>query len=267
MSDLDPVVPPGTRIGPELRLGCKLRAPDHHQGVRASLSRTASLQLPSGCDQRRAFDLILQQGRAGTCVANSAAGGTQQRMKMQGLGDWTPARMPLYHDALIKDRSFPVDEGTFPETVLGIMGTDGFAPESLAPYRDTQAAIEKAPDPAYRAAAARARVVDWGPVYRDRDSLKLELLTGHSVIVSMLLRKSFERVGSDGIVPVPHGSEEEIGGHEMRIVGFTPEGAIVANSWGRGWGRKGYCLIPWVLLEDPYTTRALHAIRTIQLLP
>ncbi len=35
------------------------------------------------------------------------------------------------------------------------------------------------------------------------------------------------------------------GGHAVAIVGYTAQGFIVQNSWGRGWGAEGFALLPY----------------------
>lgn len=42
-------------------------------------------------------------------------------------------------------------------------------------------------------------------------------------------------------------TDEYHGGHAISIVGYTPEGFIIRNSWGKGWGYDGYTFIK---LED-----------------
>jgi len=66
----------------------------------------------------------------------------------------------------------------------------------------------------------------------------------------MSVYESFEtdRVAKTGIVPVPKKGELVLGGHAMLIVGYKKIRQtlyfIVRNSWGTGWGDKGYCYIP-----------------------
>jgi hypothetical protein len=35
------------------------------------------------------------------------------------------------------------------------------------------------------------------------------------------------------------------GGHCVTIVGYTPEGFIIRNSWGKNWMNKGHIIIPY----------------------
>lgn len=246
------------------RLGCKLIAPEAHQGVRAALSRTQRAQLPPAVDQTAKFNVITDQKGLGSCVPTSVATSCQQRMAMQGLGSWLPARLALYRQSLEADGTYPEDEGTYPETTIKIASERGFGPEDAHAYSDKPDAIRRALSAEYVAKAARHRLVTWSPLDRDRDTVKFELFSGNPIVISMLLHESFDHVASDGKVSVPKDSEEESGGHAMRIVGYDESYVLTANSWGRGWGMRGYCWIPWRLIEDRHTTRSLHAIQVVQ---
>jgi C1A family cysteine protease len=41
-----------------------------------------------------------------------------------------------------------------------------------------------------------------------------------------------------------------LGGHCVTIVGYTPEGFIIRNSWGKRWMHKGHITIPYNEYED-----------------
>jgi hypothetical protein len=46
-------------------------------------------------------------------------------------------------------------------------------------------------------------------------------------------------------LPVIKRSGSADGGHAIAIVGYTPEGFIIQNSWGTGWGAGGFALLPY----------------------
>lgn len=46
-------------------------------------------------------------------------------------------------------------------------------------------------------------------------------------------------------LPVIKRSGSADGGHAVAIVGYTPQGFIIQNSWGPGWGAKGFALLPY----------------------
>jgi hypothetical protein len=46
-------------------------------------------------------------------------------------------------------------------------------------------------------------------------------------------------------LPVIKRSGSADGGHAVAIVGYTPQGFIIQNSWGPGWGAGGFALLPY----------------------
>jgi hypothetical protein len=46
-------------------------------------------------------------------------------------------------------------------------------------------------------------------------------------------------------LPVIERKERATGGHAVAIVGYTDEGFIIQNSWGEGWGERGFALLPY----------------------
>lgn len=46
-------------------------------------------------------------------------------------------------------------------------------------------------------------------------------------------------------LPVIKRSGSADGGHAIAIIGYTPQGFVIQNSWGPGWGTKGFALLPY----------------------
>lgn len=46
-------------------------------------------------------------------------------------------------------------------------------------------------------------------------------------------------------LPVIRRSGSADGGHAVAIVGYTPQGFVIQNSWGPGWGAGGFALLPY----------------------
>ena len=76
-------------------------------------------------------------------------------------------------------------------------------------------------------------------------SIKTALYSNQIVLCGILVYPSFmtDKVASNGIIPTPLSSEKSIGGHCIRIIGFTiwqqQDYYIIANSWGLDWGSDG----------------------------
>ena len=67
--------------------------------------------------------------------------------------------------------------------------------------------------------------------------------------MGIALFDSFEsqQVAETGMVPMPQSNEQCIGGHAVCVVGYdnSKQMFLVRNSWGSGWGDKGYFYIAY----------------------
>lgn len=72
------------------------------------------------------------------------------------------------------------------------------------------------------------------------EEVKKALINQGSVIVCINIYPSF-----GGNAKVPAEDEKSKGGHAMCLVGWDKDGWIIANSWGKIWGNKGYCHLPY----------------------
>ncbi len=71
--------------------------------------------------------------------------------------------------------------------------------------------------------------------------------------VSVNTGPAFADIGRDGMVNAAEAPSGRHGRHAMLIVGYTGNFYILKNSWGEGWGDKGYCYVPKNVIEasDP----------------
>jgi C1A family cysteine protease len=85
-------------------------------------------------------------------------------------------------------------------------------------------------------------------------TLKGCLAAGYSFVFGFTVYESFEsqKVASTGMVPMPASAEQVVGGHAVECVGYddSKQLFIVRNSWGPGWGLKGYCMMPYTYLTS-----------------
>ena len=83
----------------------------------------------------------------------------------------------------------------------------------------------------------------------------------------MMLSESFTRkVGRNGVVPMPADGELSVGGHAMLIVGYDIKTKmyLVRNSWGKRWGDRGYCHIPFAMVDNPMMSWDFWIVRSIE---
>ncbi len=66
---------------------------------------------------------------------------------------------------------------------------------------------------------------------------------------------------------MPGHGEKAVGGHAVLAVGYddTKQRVIVMNSWGTGWGVKGYFTLPYGYLTDSNLADDLWTIRLVEM--
>ncbi len=88
---------------------------------------------------------------------------------------------------------------------------------------------------------------------------------GFPFVFGFTVYESFEsqQVARTGIVPMPGRAERVVGGHAVVGVGYhgAEKRFIVRNSWGTGWGMKGYCTMPYDYLANPNLAEDFWTIR------
>jgi C1A family cysteine protease len=97
--------------------------------------------------------------------------------------------------------------------------------------------------------------------------MKQCLAAGYPFVFGFSVYSSFESkaVAKTGKVPLPKRNESQLGGHAVMCVGFRDKDQvwIVRNSWGSGWGDKGYCYFPYQYLTDPSLCSDLWTVRLV----
>jgi C1A family cysteine protease len=83
-----------------------------------------------------------------------------------------------------------------------------------------------------------------------------------------MLYKGFEslEVKKSGIMPIPDRKHEELlGGHAVMAVGYDDlrKAVLVRNSWGPGWGIRGYFWMPYKLISDADFTHDFWTVRGV----
>ena len=75
--------------------------------------------------------------------------------------------------------------------------------------------------------------------------------------------RNIEAVAKTGVLNMPQKGERVVGGHAVLAVGYddSTRRFFVRNSWGSGWGMKGYFTMPYDyvtnqnLADDMWTVR------------
>lgn len=102
----------------------------------------------------------------------------------------------------------------------------------------------------------------------DVNTMKGCLASGYPFVFGFTVYASFEdeQVATTGIVPMPASNEKSLGGHAVMAVGYydATREFLVRNSWGPGWGLKGYFKIPYSYLTIPKLASDFWTIRAVE---
>jgi len=227
------------------------------------------LRLPASVDLRPWASPVEDQGGLGSCTAQAGAGLIEYYERKSFGHHVESSRLFLYKATrgLMKSKG---DSGAYSRMTMGPMVVFGVPPDTFWNYTADAEKFDKEP-PAfcyafaqnyktllyYRhdpAGAARAAVLE---------KLKTYLAAGHPAMFGFTVYSSIAQADSTGRIPVPYGRERIEGGHAIVAMGYDEamtianasggqpsRGALlIRNSWGKGWGEKGYGWLPYAYVE------------------
>lgn len=223
----------------------------------------ADLHPAESVDLRPRFSAIRDQGQLGACTTFAVTSIYESILNHLNPGTVNDLseRFVFYHTNVLQGRP---RGGASYSTVIGALGKHGICSEKICPY--TLDTIGVKPDSDAETEAAAHRVLkalqiplsEEGSLY-DRMQTNHRLLTsalseGYPVGIGLKLFDGFSRAGAN----IPRPTDEQIAAmddssHAMVLVGYSEKDGcyIVRNSWGTGFGDKGYCYISRAYIDDP----------------
>jgi len=99
--------------------------------------------------------------------------------------------------------------------------------------------------------------------------LKACLAQGYPFVFGFTVYESFESsvVAKTGVAPMPGRNEQPLGGHAVLCVGYDDKTQkfLVENSWGTGWGMKGFFTLPYNYLTSPDLADDFWVVQTVEI--
>ena len=211
-----------------------------------------ALKIDRKVDLTRFCSPVRDQGKIGSCCAQSLVGGLELLMIKSGepLMPLSPSFL-FYNARKMSDTEDQV-MGTFTAHANAAVMAFGVCPEEFWPYINDKAAhAKRPPDAAYRQASA-FEAVQYARL-ATTDEVKATLTSGLPVMFGSDIGMAYYRVAAQtGRMPELGGAANgEPCSHAMLIVGYDEDDKswLVKNSWGEGWGDKGYARIPYGLFD------------------
>ena len=224
------------------------------------------LALPSSTDLTSQCPPVYDQGQLGSCTANAIAAALEfDQMKEKTSQIFVPSRLFVYYNERALEGTVSTDSGGQIRDGIKSVASQGDCPETLWPYDPTKFAV-KPPQSCYQQ-ALKFKAVQYKRVAQISNQLKGCLASGYPFVFGFTVYDSFEsqQVAQTGHAPMPGSMETAIGGHAVMAVGYDDSQGwfIVRNSWGTGWGMKGYFTLPYAYLLDQNLASDFWTIRVV----
>jgi len=193
---------------------------------------------------------VLDQGQLGACTAFGTTEMVHFVRNKQKAQDFTPAPLFTYYATRQIENTVNEDSGAMVRNALKSAVLYGVVQEEKWHYDIAKFTVKPTPDiyaEALKHQTLQYRRISDGLIH----DMQQCLFEGYPFTFGAILFDSFESpaVARNGVVPMPHAGEGQLGGHCMLCVGWKVISGhnyfIIQNSWGTGWGDHGFCYIPF----------------------
>ncbi len=213
--------------------------------------------LPKQVDLKEKFPPVYDQGNLGSCVGNAVGAVLDFAHRLNGDAFFNPSRLFIYYNAREMEGTAQQDAGCCIRDAIKSVNAQGACPEKFWPYVIAKFK-DKPSDDAYKQ-GENFQSLKYQRVPLALSFLKGVLAKGIPIVLGISIYASFEteRVAQTGIVPMPDTKKEQrLCGHAVVVVGYDDitERFLMRNSWGAGWGNRGYFTIPYDFITNPKLT-------------
>ena len=224
--------------------------------------------LPAKVDLRSKCPPVVDQGQLGSCTANAIGGAHRfSQMKQSATGDFMPSRLFIYYNERVMEGTVSEDAGAMIRDGVKSIAKQGVCPEKMWPYQINKFTTK--PSAACYKEALKHQAISYQRVTQSLAQMKGCLGSGFPFVFGFTVYESFQsaNVAKTGTVPMPGQGEGVLGGHAVLAVGYddAKQRFTVMNSWGTGWGAKGYFTIPYGYLTDSDLSADFWTIRVVEM--
>jgi C1A family cysteine protease len=250
-----------SKAAQKLRYGWVPDVPDQRDLLYGAV-RPAPLALPPHIDLRPTCSPVENQGNLGSCTGNALAGAIEFLERKDGVPFVDASRLFIYYNERAMEGTVKSDAGAMIRDGIKALKNQGVCSEKSWPYVTTKFAVK--PGAACYKEALKRQITSYHRILT-LDEMRACLAEGFPFVFGFTVYESFEsqEVARTGIVQMPQPNERSIGGHAVLAVGYddVQRRFIVRNSWGTGWGQKGYFTIQYEYLVSRNLADDLWTIR------
>lgn len=225
------------------------------------LSRDYSV-LPAAASLKKYCPTPRSQGSYGTCVGWSSSWGVRTILEAKAKGMTDPEEIakegfsPHFTYLHIKNpKDNTCQDGAYVDDALKL-----FVEKGVVKLDDYSAECpQQKPEEELYEKASQHKIKGYAGLFASDETtpfklktVKKALASGNPVLIGMLCPASFH--AAKGVWKPTEKSTDKMGGHAMCVVGYDDNqygGAFeILNSWGEGWGNKGYIWIDYDTFFD-----------------
>lgn len=237
--------------------------------VKGLLSKTSAKSKPAklaaSVDLRAWCSPIENQGSIGSCTAHAATGMIEY-FERRAFGKHLDASRLFLYKVTRNMLNWTGDTGAYLRTTMGAMALFGAPPENYWPYLVSKFDVE--PSAFLYAYGQSFQAITYyrlDPVGTSKtavlSSLKTHLASNLPAMFGFTCYSTLNHATTtaSGNIPFPAPTESLVGGHAVMAVGYddskvitnpinkkkTTGAILIRNSWGTGWGDKGYGWLPY----------------------
>lgn len=234
-----------------------------HAKVKLLTAKFKEKALPPTADLRKWCSPIEDQRDLGSCTAH-AIEGVVEYFENKSFGKFINASRLFLYKTTRNLMHLSGDTGATLKSSLGALVLFGMPPEEYCPY-DTEKFDDEPASFCY-AFGQNYRCISYFrhdpadiTTPQVLESVKKYLSEGIPSVFGFSVYSSINQADADGKIPYPGDNENLLGGHAIAAVGYdddmeitnlqtglkTTGALLIRNSWGEGWGEKGYGWMPY----------------------
>jgi hypothetical protein len=220
----------------------------------------AAPRVPTAKDLRTPWWTVGDQGSTGSCVGWATADSVVRwHLVRAGKLPRTERLSPRYLWMAAKETdqftsrptTFVEAEGTSLKSALDIARKYGLVRDALVPFASGR--LYRGDAKTLYAVASQLKILAYFNLGSNLTNWRTWLATKGPILTRLDVDATWQAATDTGGVLADYDDGTRMGGHAVAIVGYGPGRFIVRNSWGTGWGDRGFAYASLAYAQAAFT--------------